>query len=598
MLLSSALGRLRGASRDQPSPQPTEPQRSTISPLSNCGDRVGRDPVFEVTGYKSLLAEDAIPDLQRILASIANTVLAISEGDGLRNALKVGHSHIPRVEHLTESTQVLELEGTIFKLLQHIRALRNHARPIGRLPPELLSTVFELVAAPTAGDSAPTLKDIVSLTHVCRYWRAILLNHNGVWSDLHLKGQDPGLVARQLERCGGAALSVNVHLQYWMFRRENVRLLNNFRGALTEIRLHQNQIRRLVVHIACCGAFHGYFNFDLPNLEELVWEDLCVQHAITHNSTPPEPERNRLPRLRHLSVKRSLHWPMEFTNGLTTFKLEGQMMVPSDKLVSFLQRNLDLESLELINLHVPYQWLSPNPIELHHLTNLSIRNVEHGHIFPHVAVPALKRLEIGPFEQPPRWVASVWSSLQLPPKINSLTITCHANGNISVVGFDASSEQLLSLEENSVGIRLTPVFKALSDASLDLVTTLRLDEEGVNPWDQAPTAPILGLLRSLPQLRQVDLGWDSLTGKVIACLNDHRGLCPELKGLRVKVSGQSCSSIFKSVQELVLSRADAEQWLRQVECSVSGADGDTKTVKRLWDSLVLKSGLTSSLRDL
>lgn len=74
----------------------------------------------------------------------------------------------------------MELEGTVLKLLQHIRALRNHARPIGRLPPELLSMIFELVAAPPADDSVPTLKDIISLTHVCRYWRAILLNHNGV----------------------------------------------------------------------------------------------------------------------------------------------------------------------------------------------------------------------------------------------------------------------------------------------------------------------------------------------------------------------------------------------------------------------------------
>ena len=491
----------------------------------------------------------------------------------------------------------MELEGTVLKLLQHIRALRNHARPIGRLPPELLSMIFELVAAPPADDSVPTLKDIISLTHVCRYWRAILLNHNGVWSDVHLKGQDPGLITRQLERCGGAALSVNAHLQYWMFRRENSRLLNNFRGALTEIRLHQNQVRRLVVHIACCQAFHQYFNFDLPNLEELVWEDLCVQHAITHNSTPPEPERDWLPRLRHLSVKRTLHWPMEFTSGLTTFKLEGHMVVPSDKLAGFLQRNPVLESLELINLHVPYQWLPQKPVELHHLTKLSIRNVEHGHIFPHVVVPALKRLNIGPFEQPPRWVPSVWSCLQVPPEINSLSITCRDYGEVSVVGFDKSSEQLLALEEHSVGIRLTPVFNALADASLDLVTALRFDEEGINPGDQAPTAPVLALLRGLPQLRQVDLGWDYLTGKVIACLNDHRGLCPELKDLRVKVTGKSCSLIFQSVRELVLSRADAEQWFREVKCTVSGADKDAESAKRLWDLLFLTSDLASSLRD-
>lgn len=542
----------------------------------------GREP--ETMGYKSLLSEDAIPELQRALVSTANTILAMSEGGDLRSALKV-----------------MELEGTILGLLQHVRVLRNHARPIGRLPPELLSMIFKLAVTPQEDDSTPTFKDVVPLTHVCRYWRAILLNHNGFWSDIHLKGQDPGLITRQLGRCGDAALSVNVHLQYWMFRRENTRLLNNLRGALKEIHLHRDQIRRLVVHIACCQAFHQYFDFDFPNLEELVWEDLCVQRATTHNSTPPDPGRNSLPRLRHLSVKRSLYWPMEFTSGLTNFKLEGHITVPSNKLVDFLQRNPLLESLELVNLHVPYQWSFQQPIDLHRLGNLSIRNAEHGHIFPHVALPALGNLEIGPFEQPPRWVASVWSNLQVPSEIDTLTITYYGHGRdqdkISIAGFDKTPKRSLVLEEHSIGRRFTPVFDALANTSLELVTTLSFDEEGSSLEGQAPTTPILALLKSLPRLRRAHLGWDYLTGKTIACLDDDRGLCPDLKDLRVKVTGQSCSSTFGSVQKLVVSRADAGQWLRQVECTVSRADRDTETVKRSWDSLFQASNLASSLRD-
>jgi len=495
----------------------------------------------------------------------------------------------------------MELEDTVLKLLQHIRVLRNHSRPIGRLPPELLSRIFELVAAPPEYDSTPTLKDVISLTHVCHYWRAILLNHSGVWSDIHLKGQDPGLVAQQLERCGDTALSVNVHLQFWMFRRENGRLLNNLREALTNIRLHQNQVRRLVVHISCCQAFHQYFNFDLPNLEELVWEDLCMQHAITHNSNPPDPEHNRFPRLRHLSVKKSLYWPVEFTNGLTSFKLEGHMTVTPEKLTGFLRRNPALESLELTNFHVPYRFLPDKPIELDHLTKLSIRNVEHGHIFPYVAVPALSSLDIGPFEQPPRWVGSVWYGLQVPSGITALIITYHGpegdRDKISVVGFDKTSTRLLALAEHSVARRLSPVLDALVKASLDLVTTLHFYEEGKNLEDQMPSDSILALLRSLSQLRRINLGWDHLTDKVIACLNDHRQLCPDLKDLRVKITRRSCSSRFEAVRGLVRSRANAEQWLSRVECFVSEADGDAEATKQSWDTLFRESDLASSLRD-
>jgi len=496
----------------------------------------------------------------------------------------------------------MELETTVLKLLQHIRVLRNHARPIGRLPPELLSVIFEYVAAPPEYDSAPTLRDVISLTHVCHYWRAILLNHNGVWSDIHLKGQDPGSVTQQLERCGDVALNVNVHLQFWMFRRENTRLLNNLREALTGIRLHRDQIRRLVVHIASCQAFHQYFNFDLPNLEELVWDDLCLQHAVTHNSNPPDPEHNRLPRLRYLSAKKTLYWPVEFTNGLTFFRLEGHMTIAPEKLMGFLRRNPALESLELINLHVPYHFLPGGPIELNQLTKLTIQNVEHGHIFPYVTLPALESLDIGPFEPPPpRWVNSVWFRLQVPSGIATLNITYHdieeSRSKISVVGFDKVSRRLLTLAEHTAGRGLTPVLNALVGASLDSVITLCFGEEGTTFENQALSAPILALLRSLPLLRRIDFGWEHLANKVIAYLNDDRGLCPELKDLRVKVTRQSYPSVFNSVQKLILSRADAEQWLSNVECIVSEADGDAETTRRLWDSLFRSSDLANSLRD-
>jgi len=277
------------------------------------------------------------------------------------------------------------------------------------------------------------------------------------------------------------------------------------------------------------------------------------------------------------------------------------MTITPEKLTSFLRRNPTLESLELVNLHVPYAFLPDRSIELDHLTKLSVRNVEHGHIFPYVTLPALKDLEIGPFEQPPpRWVNSVWFALQVPPGITTLTITYHGSedrNKISAVGFDKTSRRLLTLAEHSVERRLTPVLDALANASLALVTTLCFDEEGTYFEDQVSSAPILALLRSLPLLRQVDLGWGHLTSKVITCLDEHRRLCSELKDLRVKVTRQSCSSVFKSVQKLVLSRADAEQWLSKVECTVSEVDGDVEATRRSWESLFQSSDLASSLRN-
>ncbi|TEB23193.1 hypothetical protein FA13DRAFT_1640179, partial [Coprinellus micaceus] len=69
------------------------------------------------------------------------------------------------------------LRAEILALQSH----RNTLRPINRLPPEIFSTIFQLVKDDiTEAERVSWIK----VTHVCRYWREIALDHASLWSNI------------------------------------------------------------------------------------------------------------------------------------------------------------------------------------------------------------------------------------------------------------------------------------------------------------------------------------------------------------------------------------------------------------------------------
>lgn len=83
----------------------------------------------------------------------------------------------------------------VFRLL---RTPIDRARQINCLPPDVLSVIFRLTTGP---EKAPSLRDDILLSSVCQSWRVITLRNGVMWSNIRLTGQDPSIVAQQLERC-------------------------------------------------------------------------------------------------------------------------------------------------------------------------------------------------------------------------------------------------------------------------------------------------------------------------------------------------------------------------------------------------------------
>ena len=491
----------------------------------------------------------------------------------------------------------MELEHSVGRALQRVRILRNDARPIGKLPPEILIPIFNLVATPSEEvDPTSAFENLTSLIRVCRYWRAILFNHCGVWSNVHLKGQDPDFLAWQMEFSKSAPLDVTAHLHQ---RVSGYRSLHNFQASVDSIRGCRRRVRSLSVHIPRDDFFQDAFDFELSNLEELAWEEMDLD--------PPAPlignpvwNTERCPKLRSLSLKGTLDWPAGFVTGLTRFKFEGPMTLFVTNISLFLEANTTLESLELVNLHVP----SGTPqqarrIGLHNLTTLSLSNVEYGHVFTCMSLPALESLHIGTFDQPALWSWTVWHNLSLPSGITSLNVKYlgweDGLDRVRITGFDDARTHSFDFTEHSVGARFNHMISAFSPAAIHSVTSISFDEEGTNdPLYQLSSSKLEIILSRLHNLTRMDLCWGHLTHQMIKHLERK---CPMLKVLRVKTTRMSCSATFDLVLRMAKIRAGARQRLDSIECAVPKDEDHSVKTGELWDNLARTAGLDRYLSD-
>ena len=80
-------------------------------------------------------------------------------------------------------------------------SLRNSLRPVNRLPPEVLTACATFVS-----DTDP--RPIVSLTHVCRYWRRSITSNPRSWASIGSRWKR--LVPLCLKRAGAVPLAVDI----------------------------------------------------------------------------------------------------------------------------------------------------------------------------------------------------------------------------------------------------------------------------------------------------------------------------------------------------------------------------------------------------
>jgi len=463
-----------------------------------------------------------------------------------------------------------------------LRTPLNRARPINRLPPEVLSTIFRLVAGPI---NTTDLRNVIRLSSVCCYWRTVILDHGAMWSNIRLTGQNPSFVVQQLERCRGVPLHLSINIPHALFRVEGAPFLDRFKQVAPIIRARRSQVRSISATIGGCRTFRRDLGLDWPNLEELVWVDACPTGSRMHEPDPPVPDvDHRTPKLRYLSARRGIAWEMKSVTSLAAVKLEGPMNIDIFKLI---RATPHLESLELIKLHVNPPPINSTSIDLPRLTELAMRNAEYGQLFVRVTFPLLRDLTVDPTEDQELSTEIVWSRLQVPDAVTTLRIeysTYHRNHKIFVTGSDETKTRSLSLTERAAPRRSILMIQALCHASLVSITSLSIGR-GAPEGAQLPSTQLCALISELPHLRRLDLFPSRFSLTAVKHLRDYPLICPELRVLSLTVVRETCEEVFELLWGLVTNRAESKRWLHRIDCVMSRAGGNPTETSELWDSM-------------
>ncbi|KAF9647853.1 hypothetical protein BDM02DRAFT_2481269 [Thelephora ganbajun] len=99
--------------------------------------------------------------------------------------------------------KILGIERDLSEILQAIRVIRNTYIPVNRLPAEILSRVLEYRTREG---------DLIAATHVCRFWRSVLVSSPSLWGCFRFKSSyDVDRTLMYLERSKSASIDVRLN---------------------------------------------------------------------------------------------------------------------------------------------------------------------------------------------------------------------------------------------------------------------------------------------------------------------------------------------------------------------------------------------------
>ena len=243
---------------------------------------------------------------------------------------------------LTRCFQVDALERRAKDVLHKVISLRNALRPVNRLHPEVIALCAAFVS-----DTDP--KQIIPLTHVCRYWRRAIVSDPRNWT---LIGSGwKRLVPLCLERSATVPLSVRISVS-------DIKGDNDFLQALIP---HTSRISDLSLTgyssiETVTGDLPGFFTSPASRLISVKLEqaDQPAETFPSNGASVPSLLQD-LSKLRSLHLIRTPLYPAVFSiTSLVELTLVNYA-VPFHfgKLIEFLHSN---PCLELVILDLQFSW--------------------------------------------------------------------------------------------------------------------------------------------------------------------------------------------------------------------------------------------------
>ena len=228
--------------------------------------------------------------------------------------------------------QVDALEKGAKVVLHEVISLRNSLRPVNRLHPEII-----VLCAAFVSDADP--KPIVSLTHVCRYWRRSIVSDPRSWASISDGWKQ--MIPLCLERAGALPLTVYISESRIEGDRDFLRVLLPHISRASHISLMGYSSVEKVA-----DSLPGFFASPMPNLTSLELEQTeGPAESFPSNETPAPQLFQNISKITSLHLTRiPLYVAVLSITSLVQLKLVGYT-VPFDfgRFIGFLCSNLALE---------------------------------------------------------------------------------------------------------------------------------------------------------------------------------------------------------------------------------------------------------------
>jgi hypothetical protein len=283
-----------------------------------------------------------------------------------------------------------------------------------KVPIEILLKIFQLVASPRTREG---LRSLLELTHVCRFWRAALINQPHMWSTVFATKKDRrGFVEMCLERSQTVDLDVTMDASEWgwahpgctcdkderrvLLPNENIPCEWHFIFEPLATLEHSKRIRTLDIDFR--GTYHPiplvkrrefalegcrFFSSSFPQLTSLTWNHAGRIYAKHIFSSSPF-----TPTLSSLSLGGALDGSFTQVNNLTSLTFVNYEIF-GPRVESFRLFMLNNQSLESLSLDVLiFEGDSKGPsVDLPNLKSFEVHS-HHQILSTIIRVPALQRL--------------------------------------------------------------------------------------------------------------------------------------------------------------------------------------------------------------
>lgn len=212
--------------------------------------------------------------------------------------------------------------------------LRNPLQPVNRLPPEII-----VLCAAFVPRTEP--KPIVSLTHVCRYWREAIASSPSNWTLIGSKWKQ--LATLFLERAGVAPLTVTISA--WDLKEDSgdfLQILLPHVARISQLSLRVSTSIEKVTHK------HPGFFASMPDLTSLeLHHNVRPSEWFPSNEAPVPSIFRNVSKLTSLRLTRVPLYPTLFNiTSLVELKFVG-LEIPFQNFIGFLESNFSLEIVVL-----------------------------------------------------------------------------------------------------------------------------------------------------------------------------------------------------------------------------------------------------------